>query len=225
MKNINTYYTNKEDLQTFIKNENIQNSPSLLIQVFSAITDQIFISSLLSDFAKLLPDAVIIGTTTDGEIMNGHVSSKKVVLSFTQFENTTLKAAFREHEKDGFYSGQYIAKQLIGPDTKLLISFVDGIHTNGEKYLNGITSVNDSVIVAGGHAGDNNLFQKTLVFTKDYICTHGAVAVALNSDHLHVYRDYSFNWHPIGNELTITKAEENRIYTIDNKSAVDTYAH
>ncbi|HEY9129222.1 MAG TPA: EAL domain-containing protein [Sulfurovum sp.] len=225
MRSVNTYYTNKEDLTSFVKNEKIQNSSSLLIQVFSAITDTNFISELLSILTSLLPDAVIIGTTTDGEIMDGKVSSGKIVLNFTQFENTTLKSVSIEHQKDGYFSGQAIAKKLIEADTKLLICFVDGLHTNGEKFLNGISSINEDIIVAGGHAGDNNQFVKTVVFTKDHICTNGAVAVALNSTHLHIHRDYSFNWHPIGNELTITKADENRIYTIDGKSAVETYAH
>jgi diguanylate cyclase (GGDEF)-like protein/PAS domain S-box-containing protein len=85
--------------------------------------------------------------------------------------------------------------------------------------------VNDKVIIAGGHAADNSNFVETLVFTKEHIFTHGAVGVTLNSKHLHVHEDYSFNWHPIGNELTITKAEGNRVYTIDGKSAVDTYAY
>jgi len=225
MKNINTYYTNKEDLISFIHNENIQNSSSLLIQVFSAIVDKAFISTLLSELTELLPDAVIIGCTTDGEIMDGNVSSQKVVLSFTQFDNTLLKAASIEHKENGYYSGETLAKALIGDDTKLLIAFVDGLHTNGEEFLKGISSINDNTIVAGGHAGDNNKFVETFVFTKDHICTKGAVAVALDSKYLHVYRDYSFNWHPIGNELTITKAEGNRIYTIDGKSAVETYAY
>jgi hypothetical protein len=84
---------------------------------------------------------VIIGSTTDGEIMNGKVSSGKVVLSFTQFEHTTLKVAAIEHKVDGYFSGQYLAKELIGEDTKLLIAFVDGLHTNGEEFLSGIDSV------------------------------------------------------------------------------------
>lgn len=225
MKSINTYYRTKEELESFINDEKIQDSPSLLIQIFSAFNDKTFISTLLSELTQLLPNTVIIGSTTDGEIMDGKVSSGKVVLSFTQFEHTTLKAAAIEHKSNGYKSGQYLAKTLIGNDTKLLIAFADGLHTNGEEFLNGIASVNDEVIVAGGHAGDNNNFIETLVFTKEYILTHGAVGVTLNSRHLHVHTDYSFNWHPIGNELTITKAEGNRVYTIDGRSAVDTYAY
>ncbi len=225
MKSINTYYTTKEQLGSFINDEKIQNSSSLLIQVFSSINNKDFISTLLSELTLYLPNSVIIGSTTDGEIMDGKVSSGKVVLSFTQFDHTRLKATAIEHKANGYYSGQYLAKELIGKDTKLLIAFVDGLHTNGEEFLSGISSIDSDVVVAGGHAGDNFEFVTTFVFTKEHIFEQGAVAVTLSSRHLHVHTDYSFNWHPIGNELTITKAEGNRIYTIDDKSAVDSYAH
>jgi len=201
IKSVNTYYTTKEEVTSFIHDENIQNSSSLLIQIFSAINNKNFISTLLSELIQLLPDAVIIGSTTDGEIMDGKVSSGKVVLNFTQFEHTTLKAAAIAHQVDGYYSGQYLAKELIGEDTKLFIAFVDGLHTNGEEFLSGIDAVNDEVIIAGGHAGDNSEFKETLVFTKEHIFTQGAVGVTLNSKHLNVHEDYSFNWHPIGNEI------------------------
>ena len=225
MNSINTYYTTKEELESFINDEKIQDSSSLLIQVFSAINDKTFISTLLSELTQLLPSAVIIGSTTTGEIMDGKVTSGKVVLNFTLFGHTTLKAAAIEHQADGYYSGQYLAKELIGEDTKLLIAFADGLHTNGEEFLSGIDSVNDEIIIAGGHAGDNGNFTDTFVFTKEHILNRGAVAVALSSRHLNIHTDYSFNWHPIGNELTITKAEGNRVYTIDGESAVDTYAY
>lgn len=225
MKSFNTYYTDQESLELFIEEKNIQNSSSLLIQIFSGLIDKMFIKTLLAELTLLLPDAVIIGSSTDGEILNGKVSSEKVVLNFTQFEHTTLKSAAVQHRTNGYYSGQYLAKELIGENTRLMIAFADGLHTNGEEFLNGIVSVNDEVIVAGGHAGDDFAFTKTFVFTKEYILEEGAVAVTLNSTRLQVHTDYSFNWHPIGNELTVTKAEGNRVYTIDGKSAVDTYAY
>ena len=42
MKSINTYYTNKEELASFIRDQKIQNSSSLLIQVFSAIMGLVY---------------------------------------------------------------------------------------------------------------------------------------------------------------------------------------
>ena len=74
-------------------------------------------------------------------------------------------------------------------------------------------------------AGDNATFENTYVFTQDGITNNGAVGVSLNSDSLHVHTDYSFNWQPIGKELIITKSKGNTVYTIDNKTAYDTYAY
>ncbi|MEA1891387.1 MAG: EAL domain-containing protein, partial [Campylobacterota bacterium] len=48
---------------------------------------------------------------------------------------------------------------------------------------------------------------------------------SLNSEVLKIYSDYSFEWLPIGVELHITKAVDNRVYTINNKTAYDTYAY
>ncbi len=225
IKVFNTYYKDEKDLRAFINENKIQNNESLLLQVFSTSNEYDVLSELLSTLNKLLPDAVIIGASTDGEIMNGKVSSSEIVLSFTQFEQTTLKVASVEHKEKGFVSGEYLAKTLIGESTKLLLAFADGLHTNGEEFLNGVSSVSDTVAIAGGHAGDNFAFKRTYVFTKDSILERGAVAVALDSDVLHINSQYSFHWHTIGNEMTVTKAEGNRIYTINGESAQSVYAH
>ena len=225
MKSINTYYSDLTALQSFIQAHKIENSPSLLIQVFTARNDKQFIEALLKELTSVLPKAVIIGSTTDGEIMDGRVSSDKTVLNFTLFEHTRLKTETITHQKDGFFSGKFLAEALIEEDTKLIIAFADGLHTNGEAFLDGMHSVNADVIVGGGLAADHATFDQTYVFTKESVLTHGAVAVALSGRALNVYNDYSFNWRRIGKELTITKVENNRVYTIDGRTAVETYIH
>ena len=131
MKNINTYYSNLENLELFLYNNTIIDSPSLLIQVFTAKNNKAFIEELLTNIVSLLPKAIIIGSTTDGEIMNGLVSTHRTVLSFTQFQHTTFKTAIVQHKKDGFFSGKSIAESLIKEETKLIIAFADGVNTNG----------------------------------------------------------------------------------------------
>ena len=225
MRVVNTYYSTPEALDVFIQNEGIKNGSSLLIQIFSTYQDKATILDLLHLLDQYFPNAPLIGSTTDGEIMDGEVSSGKVVISFAQFEHTRIKVASIEHKEMGFYSGKYLAEKLIEEDTRLLIAFADGLHTDGEAFLNGINAVNEDVPVVGGHAGDDFKFMDTYVFMNNHIVEKGAVAVSLNSSVLKVYSDYSYNWYPIGNELTVTKAEGNRVYTIDNKSAVETYSH
>ena len=91
MKTFNTYYKSQEDLKSFILDKNIEDSESLLIQVFTSTNDETFISELINFFKIILPKSYLIGSTTDGEIMNDKVSVMKTVISFTSFEKTTLK--------------------------------------------------------------------------------------------------------------------------------------
>ena len=219
------YYENSSKLKTFVNRHHIQNSSMLLIQIFSGINDTQYIQNMIDDIVALLPEAVIIGATTDGEIMNGRVSTHKSVISFTEFEYTRLSVASTEHQDDGYEAGKYLAQTLIEEDTKLLIAFADGLHSNGEAFLEGIDSVNKDVMVSGGLAGDNATFTTTYVFTKDVILERGAVCVALHSKRLNVRNNYNFSWQRIGKVLTLTHVEANRVYTIDNMSAVDAYIH
>jgi len=225
MRNLNMYYEDFFGLDSFIHTHKIKNNDTLLIQVFTGINDEKYIRNVLENIVSFLPDAVIVGSTTDGEIMNGQVSTHKTIISFTEFEHTRLTVAMIKHGQDGYYSGKYIAQTLIEDDTKLLIAFADGLHSNGEAFLEGINAVNSTVMVAGGLAGDNATFSKTYVFTKDFISDNGAVCVALHSKQLDVMNDYSFSWRRIGRELTLTHVEANRVYTIDNRTAVETYIH
>ncbi|HFD14292.1 MAG TPA: diguanylate cyclase, partial [Epsilonproteobacteria bacterium] len=225
MTSINTYYTDFPSLVSFIQSSQIVDSPSLLIQIFTAHNDKKYIADLLENLTHLLPEAVIIGSTTDGEIMAGEVSTGQTVLSFTSFEATTLEVALVEHKEDGFCSGKHIGEKLMGKETKLIIAFADGLHTNGDAFLAGLNSVDNTIMVAGGLAGDNATFTNTFVFDKKRIIEKGAVAVALNSSVLSVNNAYNFNWRRIGKALIITKVTGNRVYIIDDRTAVDTYIH
>ncbi len=225
MQSFNTYYTDIEDLKLFIFNCNIENNDKLLVQIFTAFNDKTYIENLLFEVTSLLPSCVIVGSTTDGEIMNGVVTQQQSVISFTQFQYTSLKSYGIRHFDDGFKSGQEVARNLIQENTKAIISFCSGLNTSGEKYLNGIDSLNKEVLVAGGLAGDNAEFVETFVFTKDEIFCCGAVGVALDSEVLNIYNEHAYSWDSVGVELKITSSDGNRVYTIDDRKAYDVYSH
>lgn len=193
------------------------------MQIFTGVVDRDYISKLLKNLIKLLPSAHIIGATTDGEICSGRVSTKKTVLSFTQFEKTQLHTTLVEGHDDCYECGKAIADTLSAPSVKVIISFVEGLGCNGEAYLDGIHSVDESLLVAGGLSGDNGQFNSTYVFTKEKILSKASVAVALSNPDLFVHTDYSFDWLSIGKQMKITKVENNRVYTIDNIPAYDVY--
>ena len=224
MKNYVLSYTDEKNLKLYCEENKISSqNTSLLVQIFTAFNNTSYIQNLLNELNTLLPHAIIIGSTTDGEIANGKVCTDKTIINFTLFEHTKLTYGVFDTSTDSYENGQDLAKTLVEKDTKLMLIFADGLHTNGEKLLNGINDFSPSTKIAGGMAGDYSSFTETFVFTKDKIISKGAVAVSLNSKKLKIFNDYNYNWQKVGKKLTITKSIENRVYTIDGRSAVETY--
>ncbi|SMD05180.1 sensor domain-containing diguanylate cyclase [Sporomusa malonica] len=226
MKTINTFYEDFNNLSEFVKNNrNIlfsHENSAVLVQVFSGQCDQEFLERLLVEITELVPDALILGTTTSGEIMNGQVTGLKTVLSFSIFKQTILNAGFfpKENQND-FELGLEIASTLGRGEAKLLILFATGGTINSNSVLKGIESVCPRLPVAGGIAGYNAL--DCFVSCNDQITSCGVVGVVLEGQNLKVSCYSHLGWQPIGKEMTITKVDGLRVYTIDNIPAYQVY--
>ena len=199
----------------FIKEKNI------LIQIFCG-HDGNTLELISNEIKKELPQAVCIGTTTDGEISNEIVSTLKTVICISIFKDTKIKG-FLIKGLDAFNNGFKTAKEISTVNTKLIITFTDGTKTNAEEYLKGIESFNNELMVCGGMAGDNGVFEKTYISLNGEIISKGAVAVSLSSNILEVKNAHKFDWIPIGIEHRIDKMQGNKICVIDGMTAQEFY--
>lgn len=225
MKTWNTLYDEGLDLQEFLKTNGIESYQWVLVQIFTGICEREYIEELRTAILALLPHAILLGATTDGEIIGNDIRGQSTVLSFSVFEKTCLASATIDYDRipDSFAAGRELAKQLIGDKTKILLLFADGLHTNGDALLRGVESVNGHIRVAGGLAGDNVSFLETFVFTQERVIGKGVAGVALDSDDLIVNTAYHSDWTSIGRQMTITKADKNRVYEIEHMPAVEIY--
>ncbi|HIM74823.1 MAG TPA: EAL domain-containing protein [Campylobacterales bacterium] len=227
IKNFTFEFLKPEEVLGMLSDESLD-SPQTLIQLFCTSTDVKELKNIQNFFADTFPNTVILGTTSDGIINGSDVyTDKKNIVTFTTFNQTRLKSTIINHTNtfnNSYETGVHIAKELISEDTKLIISFTDGLSTNGEEYAKGISSVSSDVILSGGLAGDNGKLIQTYVFTKNEMTSNGAVAVSLSGTVLNITTSYSFDWLPVGKELIVTKAINNRVYEIDGMSTVDIYA-
>jgi len=223
MKTYN-YDITKDKLQDVISSDELQQivkKDSILVQLFCGEGDKKAQEALI-EINSLFENAVIIGSSTDGEIIEGSVQTNTTVVSISVFEQTTLKSGYVDY-KDGYKNGVMLAKKITTPKTKLLILFVDGLLCNGEEFLNGVYSIAPHVIVAGGLSADNSEFIDCNVYHKNCVYHSGAVGVSLEADELYVTNLYSFGWKSIGRRHTVTKSVKNRVYSIDGINAVDFY--
>ncbi len=228
METINTYYENLTGLKNYIiDNQDLllnTRNVAVLVQVFSGICEDNYLRTISKQIRELIPGAQVIGTTTNGEIMNGLVSGLKTVLSFSVFRNSEIKVAFAQMEDGNAYElGRSIGSHLNSSRAKILILFATGSTLNAVQVLKGVQSVNPGLPVAGGSAGDNLSNEQCFVFCNEEITDCGTVGVTIEGDDLIVTRQSHLGWQPIGKEMTITKAEGHRVYTIDHMPAYQVY--
>ena len=216
-----TYTLTNQTINSLIDFSIFKQEKNILIQIFCGDKKDI-LENILYVLRKELPNAICIGSSTDGEINNCEISTLKTVISISVFEKTTLEATYIEGA-NSFKNGEFLASKLCKKDTKVLLTFTDGAKTNGEEFLNGISSINDKIIVSGGMAGDNAHFTQTFISCQNKILTKGAVAVALNSKNLKVCNAFNFNWSAIGIDHKIEEVVGNRVYKISGLTPLEFY--
>jgi len=218
MRQLNYNYTSKKEFLHFLQQHHVNLfDDKILVQMFTSLEDIKEIETIANDVCAILQNAKLIGVSTAGEILESHMLEKHVILSISIFEKTTLDTVYID-EKNSYKLGEKVAKKLLRDGTKCVISFVEGLSQQGEEYLDGFNAHNkNNIIIVGGMAADLFTFSHTFVIHQNKIYTAGAVAVALCGDALEVTNDYNLGWRAVGPSFIITKAEENRVYEINNK--------
>lgn len=224
MYSINYIYKDKSSLINWLNDKNLNSQKECLVQIFCGTTNESIIKKISSILYEYLPYAHIIGSTTDGEIINNNVLTKKILISVTVFEKSTLSSHCADYVTTSYDLGKEIASNLDNTDVKALILFTTGLEINGEDFLLGIKDVSDNRYpINGGMAGDNAEFMKTFVIHNDKVISKGAVGVALKGTNLYVHSQYKFGWDSIGLPLTVTKSYKNRVYEINDMPVTQIY--
>lgn len=228
LETINTYYHSEEAFTDFVqKNKSnllSKEATAILVQVFCGINELDYLYEMTTVISSELPTACIIGATTFGEIMNGEVSGLKTALSITVFHNTTIRSGiFHDKQQNEFLLGESIAASLDVNNPKVLILFGAGDDVKAYRVMKGIEAKNPNLLVAGGNAGNNAKNNSAMVLLNHDIINNGYVGVALEGDELEARLFSHLGWQMIGKEMTITKAEGNRVYTINDIPAYQIY--
>lgn len=223
MKVYTHIFTDYHSLDQFIIDHPYDHSTALLIQYFDGIVNLSVTNELLNYLANKLPQAHIIGASTDGEILGSGSLSNTILLSFSFFYESEISSIVIP-----IYEGSYAAGQLLGSEAihfgaKALIVFSNPFNTNGDEFMNGINSMGSNCIIAGGLAGDNGAFKNTYVIHGKHMYSTSVAAVLIKGKTLQVNNSYSFNWIPIGPSFTVTRSSGHEVYTLDDIPIVQVY--
>ena len=223
MQCINLSFESYDQLERALGAADWGQGEQVWVQVFCGRSEKAPLQKLLSWLKNRLPQAVITGASTAGEILGGTMQEKSIVLSLARFEKTRLTPLFAPACDAA--AGQSIGRRLLDKEIKGALLFTEGLIGQPEAFLHGIATMRPDLIVCGGAAADNGRFKKTWIFLGDEIFERGAIGVAFNNPDLVITTHARLNYLPLGKAMTVTAAEGNRLITLDNRPVRETIGH
>jgi hypothetical protein len=200
-------------------------SKKTLVLVFGTAKKE-YIEESLKNLTKSFSKSVIVGASSAGEIVQDEVFQNSLAVAIIQFETTTMKVVEKpiSSVKHSYKYGAGLATELLNDELKGIFVLSDGLHINGSKLTNGISSViPDEIIVTGGLAGDDERFESTWVIANKEVCSGFITAVGFYGDNIHIAHGSQGGWDSLGIERIVTKSEDNLLYELDSQPALEIY--
>lgn len=200
--------------------------PSFQLALVFASTAQLGNSNALEDIRRVYPEAICLGCSTAGEIVDTQVYDDSIALTVVGFDRTKLRLASTKVSdgSDSFSAGQRLARQLPSQDLTHVFVLSDGLSVNGSDLAKGLSENLPSFVkVTGGLAGDGARFAETLVLVGQEVAPKTIAALGFYGTNLRIGYGSLGGWDPFGPDRLITKSEGNVLYELDGKSALDLY--
>lgn len=213
-----------EEIKTALRDSMSDGYRPTLAFVFLSYTQDIEAISKLLDEKGIS----IFGATTSGEFIDGDVGEGSVAILLSNIKRENFKILIEDYT--GRDAGQ-VAKSMTQNGVKLfnkpafILSYgvvvPDGL-TIGERLIRCMEEVTDAdTPIWGGVAGDDFRFKESFVFSNRQCMNQGIIMLVLDADKIVVKGQAAAGWKAVGTEKTITKAEGNSIFEIDDKPAAE----
>jgi len=182
-----------------------------------------------SNFIKIrdtFPNAKLVLCSSAGEIYHDTVFNNTISLVALTFSTTAVKT-FEVNSKafsSSYDAGVALIKKFSGYNLKLVMIFSDGGIVNGSELVKGINAFKgENVLITGGLAGDGADFNETVVGLDQLPKSGTIVGIGFYGDQLQVSHGSMGGWESFGLERTVTKADGNVLYQIDEKNVLELY--
>jgi hypothetical protein len=172
------------------------------------------------------PNAKVISASTSGEIIESKVYDDSISASALEFEKSEINCQLYNLKsfENSHALGNHIFKSLTKDNLKGILIFSDGGQINGSDLVAGLNEFNiENVTITGGLSGDGANFKRTLTGLDLDIQEGNVVALGIYGDSVTIGFGSMGGWEEFGPQRTITKADKNVLYEIDNKSALTLY--
>jgi hypothetical protein len=198
--------------------------PRLLI-VFCA--DSYDLPELLRGINETSGDVPLVGCSTAGEIATAGPGDSGVVVTALGGSGFSVSTASSDMVTGRLHeAGANVAACIdeVEPlDNKVLLILTDGLSGDQQEVVRGAYSVVGAAIpLVGGCAGDALKMKRTFQLHNHAVMNNGIVAAAIASN-APLGVGVSHGWRKVGEAMLVTQSSGNRVYSLNDKPALDVY--
>ena len=193
MKQFNFEITNIKKISSCLNEVQTQISgtsySAVLFHIFSMSYEDEILLEVQKNILAVFPDALITGTSTNGDICDGHLADDGLVLAVSVFESTTIETHLIACEKDCEEEVGLKIKDIINttPNIKAAEIFITLKTINSHTVLNIAETCNEDVIIFGGGSADSEISStNTKVISNGTVCHDGVALVTFSGDDLNI---------------------------------------
>ncbi|WP_294963880.1 FIST N-terminal domain-containing protein [Sulfurimonas sp.] len=207
-----------EDLDRSLDSENT------LIILF-ACTQMKDIKEGIDDIVRIYPKSTVIGSSTPAEIYENEILYNSITMAILRFDTSHFKLIVKDIEEANSYEvGKEIVNDLPKDNLKSIFVLANVLNTNGSELTKGLSeNIPKNCVIAGGLVGDGVDFNKTWLIINSKIMNKEICAVGLYGNNLQVHYGCKNGWTRFGFDRHVTHSENNILYSLDNKPALELY--
>lgn len=227
MHQITVTIKNLKQLKEFLSSDEViehtENSEKILAMVYTAHVDKQLLEQISNIVLKYSSKVIVTGATTTGEIDNGKTTTDSTTISLLFFEVTNIVPITL---KGGFGDEINLAKQLRTEvdkiDPKAVMLLTTPLSSDVNVLIQNFINEPFDFEIFGGGAGDYSM-ENSLLVSGNEIFESGVTAICFLGETFQIQKHSFVGWQPMSKEMTITSADGTKVFTVDNKPALDIY--
>jgi hypothetical protein len=198
--------------------------PKLLIAFTAIAHDQ---HAVLTALGAMAPGVPVMGCTTHGEIAPGGPADGTVVVAALGGPGFAISTAVAEHvsgrQREAGAEVAECATEIPGYPHRVLMLLTDGLVRDQEAIVRGAYGrLGASIPLFGGAAADGWRMTGSYVLGGGRVLTDAVVAATIASE-APLAVAVSHGWSKIGQPMIVTSSGNGRVYTLDDRPALDVY--
>jgi hypothetical protein len=168
-------------------------------------------------------DIQVVGCTTAGEIYDTELNENSASVLLMEMNPAHFKILFESNEGDIRKTASQIRKTADESfENPALFVLTSGLLNDGEEIVAGLKQGKQKEIpIFGGLSGDELQIKQTTIFTNQEVSTDAICAIVFDANYIEINGLATSGWQALGSEHTVTKAEGNTIYSINDTPALD----